>query len=68
MEDKPILCQSIAIARFAAKEVGLAGKDSIEMAKVDAVVDTLSELFEEFATKIFPQLRNPTPEKVSYLN
>ncbi len=33
------LSQSISIARFLAKQFGLARKDNIEQAKVDAVVD-----------------------------
>ncbi|CAF0860514.1 unnamed protein product [Rotaria sp. Silwood1] len=38
------LPQSIAIARFLAKQFHLAGKDNLEEAKVDAVVDTVGDL------------------------
>ena len=38
------LPQSIAIARFLAKQFQLAGKDNLEQAKVDAVADTISDL------------------------
>jgi glutathione S-transferase len=40
--------QSITIARFLAKQFKLAGKDNLEQAKVDAVIDTLSDLFMAF--------------------
>ncbi len=40
--------QSMAIARFLAKQFNLAGKDNLEQAKVDAVVDTISDLFAKF--------------------
>ncbi|CAF2067013.1 unnamed protein product [Rotaria magnacalcarata] len=38
------LPQSMAIARFLAKQFDLAGKDNFEQAKVDAVVDTSIDL------------------------
>ena len=37
------LPQSITIARFLAKQFHLAGKDNFEQAKVDAVVDTITD-------------------------
>lgn len=40
------LPQSLSIARFLAREVNLAGKNSIEQAKADAIVDTVIELLE----------------------
>lgn len=42
------LPQSMAIARFLAKQFGLAGKDNFEQAKVDAVVDTSSDMALKF--------------------
>ena len=39
-----ILVQSNAITRFVAKEVGIAGKNSVEMAQCDAIVDFCSEM------------------------
>jgi len=42
------LPQSIAIARFLAKQFNLAGKDNFEQAKVDAVADTVGDLLTEF--------------------
>jgi glutathione S-transferase len=38
------LPQSLSIARFLAKQFQLAGKDNLEQAKVDAVVDTIQDL------------------------
>jgi glutathione S-transferase len=43
------LPQSITIARFLAKQFQLAGRDNFEQAKVDAVVDTITEIAEKFA-------------------
>jgi glutathione S-transferase len=42
------LPQSLAIARFLAKQFQLAGKDNFEQAKVDAVVDTIHDLLLAF--------------------
>ncbi|CAF1407822.1 unnamed protein product [Adineta ricciae] len=44
------LPQSMAIARFLSKQFQLAGKDNLEQAKVDAIVDTSIDL----ATKYIP--------------
>ena len=41
------LPQSRAIFRFLAQQFHLAGKDNLEQAKVDAVVDTVSDAFEK---------------------
>ncbi|KAI1900228.1 hypothetical protein AGOR_G00047840 [Albula goreensis] len=38
-----LLNQSLAIARFLAKEAGLAGKDRLEEAQADALVDSLND-------------------------
>jgi glutathione S-transferase len=43
------LPQSIAIARFLAKQFQLAGKDNFEQAKVDAVADTMNDLILAYA-------------------
>ena len=42
--DGVTICQSITITRFLANECGLAGKDAIENAKIDEVVDAVSDL------------------------
>jgi len=38
-----VVCQSMAICRFLARECGLAGKTSLEMAQVDEVVDVVQD-------------------------
>ena len=45
------LCQSITVARFLAKECGLAGRDHLENAKIDEVVDAVSDLLSERVKK-----------------
>ena len=39
-----VISQSIAIARFLAKEFGLAGKTNLEQAQADMIVDASSDL------------------------
>lgn len=39
-----ILHQSLAISRFIAKKVGLAGDDDLEAYEIDAAVDTVNEV------------------------
>merc|ERR1719431_1574516 len=38
------ICQSISIARFLAAEFGLGGKDNLESAQADEIVDAISDL------------------------
>merc|ERR1711936_68929 len=38
------ICQSISIARFLAAEFGLAGRDNLESAQADEIVDIISDL------------------------
>jgi glutathione S-transferase len=47
------LPQSMAIARYIARETGLAGSDNLESAKIDAVVDTQEDINELFYSKVF---------------
>lgn len=42
------LPQSVAIARFLAKQFNLAGRDHFEQAKVDAVVDTINDALNKY--------------------
>jgi glutathione S-transferase len=53
------LTQSMTIARFLAKQFGLAGKDNLEEDKVDVVVDTSIDL----AVKLLPILYEPDEGK-----
>merc|ERR1711892_1260744 len=39
-----VLCQSITIARFLAAEFGLTGKNNLEKAQADEIVDAISDL------------------------
>lgn len=45
--------QSLTVARYVARENGLAGSDNLESAKIDAVVDTQRDVVEEFYQKVF---------------
>ena len=53
------LPQSTVIARFLAKQFHLAGKDNLEQAKVDAVVDTITDI----APTLTPAFQEPDEEK-----
>merc|ERR1712170_240812 len=44
-----VLAQSIAVTRFVAREVGLAGRNSLECAQADEVVDAFADLTEAMA-------------------
>ena len=44
--DGKVLGQSIAVARFVAREVGIAGRNNLEMAQCDAIVDFCCEVVE----------------------
>jgi glutathione S-transferase len=43
------LPQSLTIARFLARQFQLAGRDNLEQAKIDAVVDTITDMVSKFA-------------------
>nr|XP_022903512.1 glutathione S-transferase-like [Onthophagus taurus]XP_022903513.1 glutathione S-transferase-like [Onthophagus taurus] len=43
-ENGKVVCQSTAIARYAAKKVGLMGANDWENLEIDAIVDTISDL------------------------
>lgn len=46
------LTQSLAIARYLAREVGLAGTNNLESAEIDTVVETQRDMNEVFYTKL----------------
>ncbi|XP_077999268.1 hematopoietic prostaglandin D synthase-like [Glandiceps talaboti] len=46
--DGVLLAQSRAIARYLAKEHGLAGKDNLENAKIDMITDACQDLFQGY--------------------
>lgn len=45
----------------------MAGRNSLEMAKVDAVVETAADLFDNFADNIFHLVSDQTEENVIFL-
>ena len=47
------IAQSMAIARFLAKEVGLAGRNNLEAAQVDEIVDAVNDIFQAGLNAIF---------------
>ncbi|CAF3315150.1 unnamed protein product [Rotaria sp. Silwood2] len=49
------LPQSLAITRFLAKQFHLAGKDNLEQAQADAVVDTIADVTAKFIPIMFEQ-------------
>ena len=51
--DGETICQSITITRFLAKECGLDGRDNLENAKIDEVVDAVSDLLSARVKFIF---------------
>uniref|UniRef100_A0A915KR41 glutathione transferase n=1 Tax=Romanomermis culicivorax TaxID=13658 RepID=A0A915KR41_ROMCU len=56
------LCQSMAIARYLAKEFGLVPSDNFLAAKADMIVDGLRDQYPLLA-KMFPALRNDKDEE-----
>lgn len=47
------LPQSLSIARYLAREYNLVGKNNLEAAKADAIVDTCIDLMTAFYNKVF---------------
>ena len=52
--DNVKLPQSIAIARYVAREFNLAGRNNLEQAQADAIVDTILDLVNFYYSKVFP--------------
>ncbi len=63
--DSVKLPQSVAIARYVARETGLAGKSSLEQAQADAIVDCIMELVNAYYANVF-KVSDPE-EKVSFI-
>ena len=55
LPDKTQIPQSVTIARYVARQLGLAGSDDIEAAKIDAVVDTQMDLNNAFYFRVFTE-------------
>lgn len=48
--DGTVICQSMACARFIAKEIGVAGRTNLERAQVDEIIDVIQDLLNKGAT------------------
>jgi prostaglandin-H2 D-isomerase / glutathione transferase len=59
--------QSIAISRYAAKLANLNGKDELEQAKTDSLVDTCNELMNSYFTSVF-RAENKETAYAKFLN
>ncbi|CAF0978571.1 unnamed protein product [Adineta steineri] len=59
------LPQSMTIARFLSKEFKLAGKDNLEQAKVDAVVDTSIDLAVKYVPLLMQQDESKKKEEIA---
>jgi hypothetical protein len=51
--DNVKLPQSASIARFVAKRVGLYGSDDLSQAKIDAIIDTITDLQNAYYVRVF---------------
>lgn len=61
-------CQSLAIARYLAREFGYAGKSNIEQALVDQVVDTVNDYLGDFYKAWFAGEDKKETEVGKYVN
>jgi len=48
-----VICQSMACARFIAKEIGIGGRTNLECAQVDEIIDAIQDLINKGATLFF---------------
>ena len=51
--DGTCIAQSMAVARFLAREVGLAGRDNMEAAQIDEIIDAVNDLLSAGAQVFF---------------
>jgi len=62
--DGKAIGQSMTIARYVAREAGLTGKNSMEQALIDSVVDTVTDLREKMVEAHFkPEDQKPAAQK-----
>ena len=54
VDNKTIICQSLAIARFVANRTNLNGNDDLERAKADAIVHTSYDFQAVYYSKVHP--------------
>jgi len=62
IDGKPMLCQSMAICRYLAKEIGIAGQDNFEQAQADMIVDGYRDITPKL-TPVYGELRLINIEK-----
>ena len=68
LADGTQLPQALCIARYVARETGLAGKDNLESAKIDVVIDTQRDMDEVFHSKIvFEKDRNRKAQELPFV-
>ena len=51
--DDQVVCQSNAICRFVAREIGLYGSNSLEKAVIDQVFETLNDIGNEMLKIVY---------------
>jgi len=56
-EDGKQLCQSTAIARYLAREFGLAGKNNWDMAKADMIVEGIFDMWGQLKVVYMPKIQ-----------
>jgi len=54
--DGKMLCQSTAIARYLAREFGLAGNNTFDMAKADMYVDGIFDMWGKLSAVYMPMI------------
>ena len=58
--DDQVVCQSNAICRFVAREIGLYGSNSLEKAVIDQVFETLNDIGNEMIKITYSDCDNET--------
>lgn len=51
--DGEVICQSAAISRFVANELGLMGKTGLDKARIEEIQETMIEMFSKYIFKMF---------------
>ena len=60
------LPQSLSIARYLAKEFGLAGNTNLDQAKADSIVDTCADAFNGFV-KVYYYTTDPVEKVINFV-
>jgi predicted DNA-binding protein YlxM (UPF0122 family) len=67
-KNKKVITGSYDIAKFIAKKIGLAGKNSAEETAVNDVIKVAAQLFNEYNLKVVPALKEPANEREKIIN